>query len=385
MGESGFWTHIGFFLVLGFVVSLVVSAYRHEEPHLVLRGTWRRLLKFTAFALVLGLGVVLFEAIFLGKAHAGVSAAGISVHVGSRSFPLEKAPEDFPTEYRTLIAGYQEYAQAHGIAAVCAPPFPVVIFTAGAPGEAAKILKDSEAMFASLSKKLGKRKAPDLLPIFILKKTPQYAPLLQLLVAKHSYLASWAEQAKSLSGFFLQLPPIAVILEDGVKQEEFQLKNQVLHQLVHLEMGLQFGSQPFWLAEGIAWTFEEEMTNSLYSFCYRDGFVFASEHEGWPADVRKLVQKKQFPSFEKIAQGGKSGFDHVRSLGSYGLAKFLLAEQPAAVQAMLESYAKEHKEQFSKNPTQELPVARQKELLVEKAGGGFEAAAQKFLLSGKKK
>lgn len=310
---------------------------------------------------------------------------GVTVHLNNKAFSLEKAPASFPADQKTLIEDYQDYALAQGLVAVCDAEVPIVIFTAGAPAESQKLLQRSEKLLASFHARLGKPRKTDPPAIFVLKKSRQYAPLVDSLVARHPYLAGWAAQARNLSGFFLLQPSVAVILDDGVGQQEYQLENQVLHQLVHLELGAQFGPQPFWLSEGISWVFEEEITKAIYAFCYRDGFVFAGEHEGWRDEVKRLVQKKQFPGLDQVCQGGRSSFDRSRALGSYGLATYFLREKAEALRGVLESYAKEHREHLGQDPVQELNAVRQKELIQAKLGADFEDEARKYLLASKGK
>ncbi len=57
----------GFFLLLGLCIAAVVSAYREESPRAILIGTWKRLLKYTAFTLVMIVGMLVLEWVFLGQ------------------------------------------------------------------------------------------------------------------------------------------------------------------------------------------------------------------------------------------------------------------------------------------------------------------------------
>ncbi len=318
-----------------------------------------------------------------GGKKASTSAEPNAVHWAGKTVAFEKLPADFPASVKELINHYQEYAIEQNLRVQGEPNSPVVFWTAGSVEETTKLLKLAQKFFLNLRKAFGGEESASV-PVFLLKKTAQYAPLISLLVKDHPYLEPWAETARSISGFQLYKPPILVLLNDGVEQEEYSLENQMLHQLTHLFLGLQFGPQPFWLSEGLAWHFEEQLQSSVYAYCYRSGFIYTAEHTSWEKDLQKMFQKQKQPKFEELFAAKKEDFDMDRALTSFGVARFLANEKSQALRLFLMEYQREHKSKYEAEPTRELDSSWQAARLKERLGEDFETQIARYITKGKK-
>lgn len=304
--------------------------------------------------------------------------AALAVSFGGKTFTLDKAPADFPAKYKDLIVQYEEYAIANGIQVVGDPSCPAVIFTAGTLAEAQTVLKQAQKLFSAYDKVFKSTTERKPFPIFLLKKTKQYGPLLDMLVKKNAYLSAWAESARKLSGFELYKPPIVTILQDGVKQEEYSLTNQVIHQTTHVFLNVDFGTIPFWMSEGLAWHFEEEITKELYAFCYRDEFVFAAEHRSWVDHVQKMIRKGEAPKLEESCRSAREKFEKNKALVGFAFCRFFVAEKSDQLPFVLQALGAEQKKRFAKEPTRELEPAQQIEILKSKFGQDLDAQLQSY-------
>ncbi|MEM7310136.1 MAG: hypothetical protein AAF682_25900 [Planctomycetota bacterium] len=155
-------------------------------------------------------------------------------------------------------------------------------------------------------------------------------------VREHPYLASFAAGARGLPGFLLQRPLCAAWTNGGPGQEEWSAENELIHRLSQLLMLRRFGPQPGWISMGFGWFAESELADSIYCFPYREGFVFATEHDGWDTELKRTFKKRDEVPFDELAGWVRGTYDPEAAQLAWGLVRFLAEHRPEALSPSLE-------------------------------------------------
>ncbi|MEZ5976729.1 MAG: hypothetical protein R3F34_00700 [Planctomycetota bacterium] len=150
-----------------------------------------------------------------------------------------------------------------------------------------------------------------------------YGKVLDRLKETEEYLGGWIPTARRLAGFVITKPLCASWIELLDGQEEWDIRNELVHRLTHLLVARRFGELPYWLQLGIAWHVEEDLLNGVYCFPYRTEFVYASEHNSWPADLAKMFRGKPDPFFGALVGWERGTYSGDKAREAFGFARFL--------------------------------------------------------------
>lgn len=164
----------------------------------------------------------------------------------------------------------------------------------------------------------------------------EYVLVLEKLVASEPYLEAFGLSARRLAGFTLVRPLVATWIESLDGQEEWDVRNELVHRLAHLLVARRFGELPFWLESGIAWHVEEELMKGIYCFPYRNQFVFATEHSAWTAELASAFRRREAPFFEDLCAWQRGTYRGAQARQSFGFARFLAEHHRAEFGAILD-------------------------------------------------
>jgi hypothetical protein len=164
----------------------------------------------------------------------------------------------------------------------------------------------------------------------------EYALVLDKLVASEPYLESFGLSARRLAGFTLVRPLVATWIESLDGQEEWDVRNELVHRLAHLLVARRFGELPFWLESGIAWHVEEQLMKGIYCFPYRNQFVFATEHSAWTSELASAFRRREAPFFEDLCAWQRGTYRGAQARQSFGFARFLAEHHSDVFGAVLD-------------------------------------------------
>jgi hypothetical protein len=164
-----------------------------------------------------------------------------------------------------------------------------------------------------------------------------YKQVLAHLMETEDYLDDWLPTAAAQSGFTLKRPLCATWIRTLDGQEEFDVRNEIVHRLSNLLVARRFGELPFWLECGMAWHFEEALLGELYCFPYRSGFVFASEHSSWTADLATQFRGKSEPFFEALCEWQRGTYRGTQARRAFGFARFMAEHHEEQFGAVLDA------------------------------------------------
>lgn len=174
--------------------------------------------------------------------------------------------------------------------------------------------------------------------MFVLRSPEDYAVVLRELEDRHPYLAAWAEEAGTNSGFVLEAPLAAAYVGNVPDQQEFDPTNELVHRIAELALLRRFGRLPYWAQQGWAWQAEIELRGTVYVFPYRDEFVWATEHTSWPTDLKGQFAKrsKQPVEMEEIAALARGSWSSDAARVAWGAVRYLDRSEDADLPALLE-------------------------------------------------
>ena len=215
--------------------------------------------------------------------------------------------------------------------------------------------------------------------LFIATDQSDFESLLAELARGFPWLEVWAREAKALQGFVLGDPLAAAYLErpDGV--EEWDPDHELVSRLARLCLLRRFGELPNWFVQGYAWASEIGLLGSVYCFPWRDEFVWATEHDGWPRIVRERYMKAHLkPSDFMGWRRGK--YLEPEAKASYGMCAYLVARERDKLPLLLDQlrvFREEHgriqddPSSWRRNLDYEIPVVDQNKLFVEALGPDY--------------
>lgn len=163
----------------------------------------------------------------------------------------------------------------------------------------------------------------------------EYHVLLDEVIKGEVYLWEWRTSARRLAGFTLTQPLVAMWIESLDGQEEWDIRNELVHRLAHMTVARRFGELPYWLQMGFNWHFEEELLSGIYCFPYRSQFVYATEHSSWPSDLAKDFRNRKKPYFEDLANWRRGSYQGEQARQAFGFARFLLTHHQEQTPQML--------------------------------------------------
>ena len=158
------------------------------------------------------------------------------------------------------------------------------------------------------------------------KNDEEYGQLLEVVVEGERYLQAWKDSARRLPGFTISRPAVAMWIELLDGQEEFDIRNELVHRLAHLAIARRFGELPYWLQTGLSWLVEEELLGAIYCFPYRDEFVWATEHTSWDKDLAREFKKAKGSDsyFAGLAAWKRGSYRSDEARQAFGMARFLM-------------------------------------------------------------
>lgn len=193
------------------------------------------------------------------------------------------------------------------------------------------------------------------------------------------YLVEWASTAHERAGFSLERPLCAAWLETAEGQEEWDPEHELINRTAQLLIQRRFGQVPFWLLQGLGWTVEWDLRETLYCFPYRNEFVFEAEHDQWPNDLRREFDDRQEEPLDlsEVARWRRGGFEADPARKAFGLVRFLAQYRPEALTPFVERlrlFRDEHDRldrgdgSWTRIHGYEVPVEEQQRALLEIAG-----------------
>lgn len=190
-----------------------------------------------------------------------------------------------------------------------------------------------------LTPEVSAPRLPHQVPVLLEARDPgDYADALRMLVRKHPWLASWAEDTgASVYGLVLPHPLVGAWLWNAPDNEEWDPRNELVHRLAQLLVLDRGGQPPYWLLAGIAWNVEHQVRGAIYCFPYRAEFVGVGEHGGWSPQLKSEFGGKLGapPTIDELASLRRGRYVD-RSAGlAWGAARWLIREQPARLPAIL--------------------------------------------------
>lgn len=194
----------------------------------------------------------------------------------------------------------------------------------------------TDAGKGSASSRMPAPKDEDTLVLLQPADQKEYVAVLAEVVEGVPYLEAWHGTAKSLPGFTLSQPLVAAWIESLDGQEEFDVRNELVHRLAHLAIARRFGELPYWLQTGLSWHVEEEVLGTIYCFPYRDAFVWATEHSSWDKDLaRAFKTEKTGAFFTDLCAWRRGTYRADEARQAFGLARFLVTHHREAAPQVL--------------------------------------------------
>lgn len=224
----------------------------------------------------------------------------------------------------------------------------------------------------------------------LVRDQDDFVLLLRHLAETYPYLAAWTEAARANQGFVLGEPCIGAYLErpDGV--EEWNADNELVHRVARLLALDRYGELPNWFLLGYAWQQELALLKGVYCFPWRDEFVWATEHGGWPAAVKSRYSRARLaPADFMNFRRGKYVDEMAKA--SWAMTAWLVTRERARLPALLEELRVLREVQarvpdgpgrWRKDPDHEVPLAEQVKLFQKHLGADYLARATAFVRDG---
>lgn len=306
----------------------------------------------------------------------GAQSAPVVVFDG-KGIEAGRLPESVPKAVRETAARLEPFATKHSARLYVAAGDPALVVLPAGFASAPATLQKLRAAREDFEKRFAPLPPEACLEVAYLEDKAAFSAYVDALVAREDYLKGWAPGAKETPGFWLHRPLAAAYWRDPKdpkeKKAEFNVQNQLVHQLGHLLGNATFGRQPYWVQEAAAWSVEQAQMNTIYAFCHRSGFVFKKEHGGWPKLGRATLAAGGAIPLDKILGMDRSG-DIPKETGaaSMALVDHLAAKRAAELKKLLASFRAEY--EGKNDPAHKIPIERQKELFEAALGAGAAKA-----------
>lgn len=228
---------------------------------------------------------------------------------------------------------------------------------------------------------------------FVIRDERDQAALLDHLAAEHAYLAAWTATAKKQTGFVLEEPLCGGYVEKARGQQEWDPEHELVNRVGQLLLLRRFGQEPFWLQQAVGWEAELAFDGSLFCFPYRDEFVFATEHTGWPVELKNAFKDRADTplTMAELAAWQRGRYDSARAHAAWGLLHHLVSTKPAELTPTLVELARfrtEHDKRstgpnsWEKIPGYEIPAPDQERIFGARFGADVLEQASKAFRKG---
>jgi hypothetical protein len=223
--------------------------------------------------------------------------------------------------------------------------------------------------------------------LFVVRDQDDFVALLKHLATKYPYLASWAAEAKANQGFVLGEPCVAAYLEIADGQEEWDPDNELVHRIARMLVLNRYGDLPNWFMLGYAWSLEIALQKGVYCFPWRDEFVWATEHGGWPAAVKSRYAKERIKPVDFMGFVRGKYVDEMAK-ASFAMTAYLVAKEHEKLPALLEelrAFRAEHARvqegpnRWRRDTKYEITVPDQAKLFTKHLGEGYLQKASLFV------
>ncbi|MBI5363681.1 MAG: hypothetical protein HZA53_10920 [Planctomycetes bacterium] len=226
--------------------------------------------------------------------------------------------------------------------------------------------------------------------LFVLRDEADQSALIDALAARHAYLSGWSAVAKQQVGFVLEEPLCGAFVEKVRGQEEWDPEHELVHRAAQALCLRRFGQLPYWLQTAVGWEAEVALDGTLYCFPYRDEFVFAAEHGGWPNDLKSEFKDRDDRPLNigEVALWTRGKFDGKCARKAWGLLHHAAGATKGKLSplfAELARFRSEHDRRetgpnaWERIPGYEIPPHEQERMLKAHLGDDlFEAATRAF-------
>jgi hypothetical protein len=231
--------------------------------------------------------------------------------------------------------------------------------------------------------------------MIILRDEKDHSTLLDSLGQNQSYLKSWLDTARQHTGFAIEEPLCGAYIENAEGQEEWNPDHELVNRVAQLMTLRRFGQQSNWIVQGIAWDAEMAYDGSIYCFPYRKEFVFATEHTGWPIELKALFKDRASKPLEliEVAHWKRATWDATAARLSWALVhQLFLMAPPGKLSSALEElrrYRDEKDRRVTKStsweriPGWDVPIEQQIQTMTAHFGPKFLETASTAIRTGK--
>ena len=224
----------------------------------------------------------------------------------------------------------------------------------------------------------------------LVRDQDDFVMLLRHLARTYPYLAAWTDAARANQGFVLGEPCIGAYLELPEGVEEWNPDNELVHRVARLLALDRYGELPNWFLLGYAWQQEIALLKGVYCFPWRDEFVWATEHGGWPSAVKARYAKARLaPADFMNFRRGKYVDEMAKA--SWAMTAFLVTREREKLPALLEELrvrrevgarVQDGPNTWRKDPDYEVPLGEQVKLFQKHLGEAYLARATAFVREG---
>jgi hypothetical protein len=217
--------------------------------------------------------------------------------------------------------------------------------------------------------------------------------LIERLAADFSYLRGWAASAGARAGFTLERPLCAAWLEEAEGQQEWDPEHELVNRTAQLLTLRRFGQLPYWFTQGLAWTVEWTLFDSIYCYPYRSEFVWADEHRRWPADLEQLFEDRGPLRMAELASWRRGLYQGEPARLAFGTVRFLADHRRPSLAPFAEALRllRDREDRLDRGDGTwtriagyEISPDAQERLLREAAGSDVLEQASEYLRKGKR-
>jgi hypothetical protein len=337
------------------------------------------------------------------------SLAGQSLAWKGAEVPSDQL-DALPSQARATVRAWLPFAESTGYRLVLDPAGELLLVLHAGHArkdprherpEVRKLVEALSQTQAAVAPLLGE--AEDGLAPAVLVATVQadYRALLAQVARLDPRVKGWAEaRAGQVAGFVLSEPLVAAWLDDGVGQEEWDPRNELVHRAAQLLLRRRAAQLPPWFALGFGWHVEDLVLGGIYCFPHRQGFVWATEHAGWgkrlaaafkpsrrkAAGLPAELTMAEFGAWDPMRETGD--FDVDRALIAFGAVRFVAVWHPQDFAGLARGFDAAIRSgwkvtisatEWTTDPDYQLPVEAQLEVLEAVEPGFLSAVTAAFV------
>jgi len=215
--------------------------------------------------------------------------------------------------------------------------------------------------------------------LLVLAKEKDQVSAAAFLGSLRADLAAWARSAPEKLGFVVEVPLCAAYVEDAAGQEEWDADHELVSRVARLLTLARFSQMPYWLACGLAFEAEMTLDGSIWSYPYRDEFVYTVEHAAWPGDLaREFEGRAGKPlGIDEVARWRRGVWDGDAARKAWGLTRYLAQAHAKSMHLVLEDLRRHRDEHgrvtqddgtWRRSPDYEVPAEEQLAILKRRCG-----------------